>query len=77
MSSLWPTVQCYYRPEVSRGAAGSQEPEPGPCSYTVTQLHKVTYKHTQYRVTRDIGGGKSDMKTEMCLEAGVVHVHRR
>ena len=24
-------------------------------SYTVTQLHKVTYKHTQYRVTRDIG----------------------
>ena len=46
-------------------------------SYTDTQLYKVTYKHTQYRVTRDIGGGKSDTKTEMCLEAGVVHVHRR
>ena len=24
-------------------------------SYTVTQSHKVTFKHTQYRVTRDIG----------------------
>ena len=36
---------------------------------TVTQLYKVTYKHTQYRVTRDIGGGKSDTKTEMCFEA--------